>query len=124
MIKLLPLVALFFGGSALSDPAPVLKSQRNFYRSGDSVQVSIVRDTTIDVAFCVQQRQAIFFYSIERLDGEKWVPYYNTSAVCRASLASVMQAEKGFTIKHLMQDKGTYRLVIANVYRSNEFEVR
>ncbi|HET6512833.1 MAG TPA: hypothetical protein VFH43_11615 [Candidatus Kapabacteria bacterium] len=125
MIKLIPVLALVAFGAVKSEPKPVLQSPRNFYRAGDTAEVSIVRDTAIDVAFCVVQQRATFFYTIEQLVREgEWMTVYNTSAVCQANMASVMRAEKGFTIKHLMRDKGTFRVVVSNVYRSNEFEIR
>ena len=125
MLKLLPLVALIFAGAVAAEPPSVLKSQRNFYRAGDTVEVSIVKDTAIDVAFCVLQKQATFFYRIEQQVREgEWMTVFNTTTICQANMASVMRAEKGFTIKHPMEDRGTFRFVVSNVHRSNEFEVR
>jgi hypothetical protein len=121
---LLPLLALLSFGFIKADPQPLFKSPRKFYRVGDTVQVSIEIDTTVDVAFCTSQKKANVFYRIEKQDGETWKTVFNTTSICRATMPSTMAVSKGFTIKHFLLDEGTFRVIVSDQYRSSEFELR
>jgi hypothetical protein len=122
-VLLLALVILSFGFAA-TEPAPLFKSPRKFYRPGDTIQVAIEADTTIDVAFCTSNKKATAFYKIEKLEGDAWKTVYSTSAICQTSMPSTMKATKGFTIKHFLLDEGRFRVLVSDRYRSTEFELR
>ena len=119
----LALVVLSFG-FATANPEPVFKSPRKFYRPGDTIQVSIERDTTLDVAFCTGQKQATVFYKIEKQEGDAWRTVYNTTSICRTNMPATMKAGKGFTIKHFLLDEGRFRVVVSGQYISSEFELK
>jgi hypothetical protein len=120
----LPLLALMSFGFMKVEPQPLFRSPRKFYRVGDTVQVTIETDTTIDVAFCTSQKKANVFYKIEKLDGNSWKQVFSTSAICQAKIPSTMKVSKGFTIKHFLLDEGKFRVVVSDQYRSSEFELR
>lgn len=122
-IVLLALVALSFG-FANSEPSPLFKSPRKFYRPGDTIQVTIEQDTILDLAFCTSNKKATPFYKIEKQDGDSWKTVYSTSSICQASMPSTMKATKGFTIKHFLLDEGRFRVFVSDRYRSTEFELR
>jgi hypothetical protein len=122
-VLLLAFVALSFG-FVQSEPAPLFKSPRKFYRPGDTIQVSIEQDTSIEVAFCTSQKKANVYYRIEKLDGDVWKTVFNTTSICQASMPATMKAGKGFTIKHFLLDEGRFRVVVSDQYRSTEFELR
>jgi hypothetical protein len=125
MIKFaLPLLILLSFGFVKADPAPLFKSPRKFYRAGDTVQVTIEADTTIEVAFCTYQKKATVFYKIEKQDGDHWTQVFSTSSICQSNMPSTMKVGKGFTIKHFLLDEGIFRLLVAGQYRSSEFELR
>lgn len=128
MLKLLPVLALislgFTSDLLKSEPEPLFKSPRKFYRSGDTVQVTIEKDTTIDVAFCAKGGIAVFYYKVEQLAGDQWISIYQTQTACPATAPSIMEAKKGFTIKHPNLDKGIYRMVVSSRFYSSKFEVR
>jgi hypothetical protein len=117
-------LALVSFGFAAADAEPVFKSPRKFYRPGDTIQVSIERDTTLEVAFCTAQRQATIFYKIEKQEGDVWNTVYNTTSVCRTNMPATMTAGKGFTIKHMLLDEGRFRVVVSGQYISSEFELK
>jgi hypothetical protein len=121
---LLPLLAIVSFGFAAADPDPIFKSARKFYRPGDTIQVSIEKDTSIDVAFCTGQKQATVFYKIEKQEGDAWRAVYNTSAICQTNMPATMKAGKGFTIKHFLLDEGRFRVVVSGQYVSSEFELK
>lgn len=124
MLKLLPLLALFSLGFIKSEPQPLFKSPRKFYRMGDTVKVTIERDTTIDVAFCAKSGIAVFYYRVEKLEADQWTSVYQAQTACPATAPSIMEAKKGFTIKHEILDKGMFRIVVSNRFYSSKFEVR
>jgi hypothetical protein len=120
---LVALAALSLGFASV-DQEPVFKSPRKYYRPGDTIQVSIERDTTLDVAFCTGQKQAMVFYKIEKQEGDAWSTVYNTSSVCKTNMPATMKAGKGFTIKHFLLDEGRFRVVVSGQYISSEFELK
>ncbi len=120
---LLALVALSYGFVA-TEPQPVFKSPRKFYRPGDTIQVSIETDTTIDVAFCTSKMKASVFYKIQKFEVDGWKTVYNTTSICQTNMPATMKAGKGFTIKHFLLDEGKFRVLVSDQFHSTEFELR
>jgi hypothetical protein len=125
MLKFLPLLALIGFLTTKPEPEPIFKSPRKFYRAGDTIEVVLDKDTSIQVGVCMQtQTKAQYYYRVEKWEGDKWWLVYRSTDVCRALLPSTALAEKGFTIKHHLVDQGTFRVIVSDRFYSNKFELR
>lgn len=116
-------LAVVLGGFAVKGTAPNFKSPRNFYRSGDSVTVTL-RDSTLDVAMCIVGQRASYYYQIEKQDGKQWTKYYVNEGPCPAQFPTTSEVLRGFTIGHRIGEPGVYRFRVSGQFLSNSFEVR